>query len=92
MKRFLTSMFLMSVTTAVCAQALDKACVYKSPFSRANSPANNAVNAGGSQGKVTVSQGGSSSRVDVPVMCVIPTLKLWMLPAAVPNPFLKEEE
>ncbi len=34
----------------------------------------------------------ASYRNDAPVISVMPTLKLWLLPAVVPNPFMKEEE
>ncbi len=33
-----------------------------------------------------------SYKNDVPVISVIPTLKLWLLPASFPNPFMKEED
>jgi hypothetical protein len=31
-------------------------------------------------------------RPEVSVISIIPTLKLWMLPANIPNPFMKDEE
>ena len=31
-------------------------------------------------------------RPEVSVITIIPTLKLWMLPANIPNPFMKEDD
>jgi hypothetical protein len=46
----------------------------------------------GHQSKNTVSTNTSSYRNDVPVMSVMPTLKMWLLNPAAPNPFMKEED
>jgi hypothetical protein len=34
----------------------------------------------------------SAGRPDISLISVMPTLRLWLLPANIPNPFMKEEE
>lgn len=34
----------------------------------------------------------TSHRPEISVISIIPTLKLWLLPANIPNPFMKDDE
>jgi hypothetical protein len=51
------------------------------------------TNYGGNGGsKAGGHSGANNYKPDVSVISIIPTLRLWLLPANFPNPFIKEEE
>ncbi|HSN59705.1 MAG TPA: hypothetical protein VLR49_02130 [Ferruginibacter sp.] len=46
----------------------------------------------GNSSKITPAVSIPCYRPDMSLVCIIPTLKLWVLPASIPNPFMKEED
>jgi len=51
-----------------------------------------ATPATGSSLKNTVNNNMPCYKPDMSIISVMPTLRLWLLPANIPNPFMKEEE
>lgn len=96
MKSFLITLLFFCIAVVAYSQTSlpGRGCQgYKSSFS--NSTYSQGVGTPpltGQLSKNTVPATVASYRNGVPVISLMPTLKLWLLPAALPNPFLKEED
>ncbi len=96
MKSFLITLLFFSIAVVAYSQTSlpDRGSQgYKSCFNNAayaksfTTPSSN-----GQQSKNSSAVSLASYRNDAPVISVMPALKLWLLPAALPNPFMKEED
>lgn len=95
MKSFLITLLFFSIAVVAYSQTSfpGRGQCYKSPFSNnATTKTSSVLPVTGHQSKSSTTANAASYKNDGPVISVIPALKLWLLPGAMPNPFVKDED